>query len=90
MMKTMFGFFPDAVDAAPAVVVSTPARASNTFLVTPSEQEACWLAPGSVVCVSLMACRAPDGLPSARTGGATPLVAAKKPSIAPSPTHASD
>ena len=90
MMTTMFGFFPDDVDAAPVVVASTPARASNTFLATPSEQAAGRLACVSVVGASSTTCRVGGVAPSARAGGATPLVAARKPSTAPSPTHASD
>ena len=90
MMKTMFGFFPDEVGAALAAAVAAPAWASSTFLATPSEQQEGFSAPWPVAPVSAAACRAAGVATSARDEGVKSLVAATKPSIAPSPTHASD
>src|SRR5437588_5733678 len=90
MMNTMFGFFPDAVDAASAVAASAPARASSTSLATPSEQHEGSSAPRPVAPVSAAACRAAGVATPARDAGVMSLVAAATPSTAPSPTHASD
>src|SRR5262249_13170698 len=90
IMKTMFGFFPDEVDAALAAVVSPPPRASNTVLVTPSEQPEGRSTPRSVAPVSAADGRTAGVAAPARDEGARSLVAATTPSNAPSPTHASD
>src|SRR6266478_4549796 len=90
MMKTMFGFFADDVDAALAVVVTAPACASSTFLAIPSEQQEGLSAPWSVTPVPAAAGRAAGVAVSARDKGLKSFVAATKPSIAPNPTHASD
>src|SRR4051794_508447 len=90
MMKTMFGFFPDEVDAALAVVVSAPACASSTFRTAPSEPHEDLSTPRSDTPVSAAAVRTGGVAAPARDNGAKSYVAAINPSIAPSPTQASD
>src|SRR3954471_351635 len=92
MMKTMFGFFPDDGGRflALAGVVSATACASNRFLATPSEQQEGSSAPWRAAPHSAAAGRVAGVATPARVKGVNSLVAATKPSIAPSPTHASD
>src|SRR5262245_10378447 len=92
MMKTMFGLFPDEAAPAPAptFVVAFSARAacaSSTFLATPSEQQDGVPTHGSATPASSAACRAAGVATPACDTRVTPLVAARKPSIAPSPKH---
>src|SRR5438045_2486249 len=89
MMTTMFGFFPDEVGAALALAVSAPACASRTFLAPRSEQQVGLSTPWPVAPVPSPACRVAGVAPSTRDAGLKSLVAARKPSIVPSPTHAS-
>ena len=90
MMTTMFGFFPEAVDSPWAAVFFASAWASNKLMAGPSGPQVGWLMPGSVAAVSAAPCRTDRGAASAREDGVMPLVPATRPSIAPSPTHASD
>jgi hypothetical protein len=88
MMKTMFGFFPDDVEAVLARVVSAPAWASNTFLADPSEQQERLSTARLVAPAPAPFCRAAGVAPSARDAGLKSLAAATKPSTVPSPTQA--
>src|SRR5215213_484206 len=89
MMKTMLGFFPDdETFLALAAGVCAPACASNTFLATPSEQQGALPAPWPAAPISPAACRVAGVATPAHVKGVSSLVAARKPSIAPSPTHA--
>ena len=91
MMKTMFGFF--AADAgaasASAAVMPTSAWASSKSLANPSEQHKGFLPSWSFALAFPSACRVAGVDASALDEGLRSLLAATKPSIVPSPTHAS-
>ena len=90
MMKTMLGFFAGEACVAVAVVGSASARASSVFLAIPSEQDERSSGAGPVWLFGAAIPRAALEASSARDQELKSLVAAMKPSIVPSPTHASD
>ena len=90
MMTTMFGFLPEEASALGRCVRLASARASNTFMVAPSEPQVRRRCPGLIAAVSATACATGCPAASAPADGVMPFVAAMKPSTAPSATHASD
>src|SRR4051812_49377881 len=92
MMNTMFGFF--AAEAGSAlgadVVVTAPAWARSRPFPTPSVQQLVSAPPAATVPTLATGCRDADGDSPACKDGLMFLVAATKPSNAPSPANASD
>ena len=88
MMKTMFGAFPGAFGADLAPAASPPAWARSTVRGGPSGQQPGVPMPRPGAPAAAPACRGAGVAPSARAAGRVSLVAARKPSIVPSPTQA--